>query len=153
MNVHPRSLLVVALLVLVSGCSKKANENEIVPFEGDWTVRELTEHGRPADAEAIKRLVVSVKGGQFQKSEVSDGTASTKIGGADIATLRVDTSKDPAEMELVRLQGADQGKTQLGIFVLSDTQLKICLADLGEERPTGLVASGKTTLMVLERKK
>ena len=59
-----------------------------------------------------------------------------------------------SEIDFIHLKGADQGKSELGIFAFEGNHLKLCTADLGNARPTEFIGKEKSSwsLLVLERK-
>src|SRR5262245_59748645 len=99
MSVHRHSWPVLVLLVCALGCSRKPAVDDTLRFEGEWQVLELTEKGKRANDQALKRLNVIVKDGQFQKVEVNDGAETTKVGAVDLWAVRVDNLKNPTQLD------------------------------------------------------
>ncbi len=148
--------LLVFVLVVCTGCTSKPPDDGLGPFEGDWTVLELNERGKPADEESLKRLQVAFKNGHFQQTENfprNNNAKRVRVRIPEDSAVTVDPSKNPPEITFVSLMGPDIGKTRLGIYHLEDSKLTICRANTGEPRPTEFLATPTSILMVLERKK
>ncbi len=88
--------------------------------------------GKKAPAEALE-------GGRwsFSGEEVRFADRGEVLGGK--ASVKLDPSKSPKQLDLVGLEGASKGKTSLGIYEPERDRLVICLCDPnsgGKGRPT-----------------
>src|SRR5579863_553869 len=64
----------------------------------------LSENGKTADPEAVKKMAVSFTNDKYLKSETSSREGAATIGGVQNMVFRV-TSQEPGEMEFVYVQG------------------------------------------------
>ncbi len=57
------------------------------------------------------------------------------------AKFTVDRSKTPMAIDYYNTEGGNAGKTQLGIYELNGTTLRLCLAAPGQERPADFTSA------------
>ena len=143
------TLLSVVVFFPLAGCSKKAADDGTKPFQGTWDV--VAEGGKKAEQQFyFEKDTVHV---QIVKNE--SGKTSAAVGGSSVviprSAFRVDTSKTPAQIDFVPIEGENQGKTRDGIFEMNDKNLKICIADYEEPRPAAFTAKEKVTILNLQR--
>jgi RNA polymerase sigma-70 factor (ECF subfamily) len=111
-----------------------AAARELKALQGDWKVVGLAEDGRkPATAEEMKGMRWTFKGSRLYGCDPR--TKST-----DMGEVRLDPGKNPKHIDLVGTEGANKGKTLLGIYKREQGRLIICLRDPGKERPTEFTA-------------
>jgi len=126
----------------VAAPAPKEKETELDKFQGSWTAVKATIGGMEAPAETLKTLNMTIKGDQA----VPAGDPK------DVATLKIDAGKKPAEIDFVDMNK----KVDRGIyrFVDSDT-LEICAEIDGGERPKEFASpkESKRVLIVLKRGK
>lgn len=132
------------LLVGLCGCARRAQDESFKAFQGTWDVVSLDKGGTKFEAARLKPTVVFEKD-RFQM-RVGDGILEDFV-------IRVDASKTSGEIEFVYLTGADQGRSELGIFELEEKTLKLCKAEVGKSRPAELAAKKgmSWTFIVLRR--
>jgi uncharacterized protein (TIGR03067 family) len=105
----------------------------------------MTQFGTPAPAAALKGFRLSISGNTLT---LSGGGLNQR------ASFTLDPTKTPKHMDSVDLDGANKGKKQLGIYELTDRQLKICMGiEGGTTRPKSFTstAADKQSLIVLQR--
>jgi len=117
-------------------------------YEGTWQVVSLEVDGNKNDEEDAKKSTV--------KNE-ANGKWTIEAEGEVLArgTSVIDPARKPKTVDLTVTEGADKGKTALGIYEFSDDTRKVCVAMLGKERPTEFAAPAGSgyILAVLKRVK
>jgi uncharacterized protein (TIGR03067 family) len=106
---------------------KSAPSGSATELEGEWQMLTAIMNGQPLEP----------KFAAFGK-RITKGNETTVYTGPQIlmkVTFTLDKSKSPNSIDYVIVQGLNAGKTQLGIFELSDVNLKICFAAPGQPRP------------------
>jgi uncharacterized protein (TIGR03067 family) len=111
-----------------------AGDGSPTELEGEWAMASGVFNGQPLDPSMVK----------FCK-RVTRGNVTTVLAGPVPAgrgpqtmlqvQFTLDRSKNPNHIDYVNLQGANKGKSQLGIFELSGASLKMCVAPPGQPRP------------------
>lgn len=150
MKLKPRTCLFLFLSLSILGCGKKVQDDGTKPFQGTWT---FFSNGKKTEKQATFEKdivqVVAVRpvgvGGSVSLQQSSDST------GLERSTFRVDASQTPPRIDFVVMDGSKQGQTREGIFELTETSLKICVADYGAPRPTAFVAPERGALWMLQR--
>jgi uncharacterized protein (TIGR03067 family) len=149
-----RSLAAVVLGVVVAAAvaaprakDKADDKNDLKKFTGEWTVTAY-QYGRGD-------LVAQPN---FQPATWSfDGDAYTLRLGQYVeqGTVKLDQTKKVPTIDMSITAGADQGKSQLGIYKLDGDTLTFCLARAGmEDRPVNFTIDGTPNLLItLKRKK
>jgi uncharacterized protein (TIGR03067 family) len=105
-----------------------AEDGPPTELEGEWPLVSGVFNGQPLDPSMVK----------FCK-RVTRGNVTTVLAGPQTmlkVQFTLDRSKNPNRIDYVNLQGANKGKSQLGIFELSGPSLKMCVAPPGQPRPT-----------------
>ncbi|HLW68652.1 MAG TPA: TIGR03067 domain-containing protein [Gemmataceae bacterium] len=143
---------VVFILAFVSFVHSDDSKDDLKQMQGYWNVVALEADGRKAPDDAVKGMHVRIKGTEFEG--IDPGEAS-----GDKATIKLDSSKSPKQIDLVALTGKDKGKTIEGIYKLEKDRLMICMrgpeaAEKGrpKEFSSGDAGSG-LGIMTLERVK
>jgi len=117
-------------------------------IQGTWRVVSLEINGNRASDDDAKKITI-VNG--------ADGTWTARSDGQDIlkGTSNVDPTKDPRQVELIPDDGENKGKQYLGIYELSETTRKLCVAPPDRGRPTTFASlpGSDVILVVLEREK
>ncbi len=143
------------LLFCLLGCAGSPTVDHFKGLQGDWELVSFHKHGRIVGADAIKQLTVSIRQDRFQMLEKKPGTnpQEFEISIAEEFVLQLDSSKSPAEMQLVFPTGEKQGQLRRAIYVLEGNELKICAAEIGKATPTEFIANEKAawSLYVLNR--
>jgi uncharacterized protein (TIGR03067 family) len=150
-----RSLVRLVLLVLLvpllasAGCATKAAkpEESVADLQGEWDFNDPRQGDKPCTAVFEKDTY------HAHQQTTEGGHASIEAARGENALFRVDRTQSPANIDFIYLEGANQGKTRAGIFVLEGDTLQICVGEIGGDRPTGLAATDAFTLLVLKRKK
>ena len=95
-------------------------------LQGTWDITSLNGEALPAGAGALR---VTFAGDTYQQAERGEVT--------ERGTIKVDGSKKPMTIDFTIIEGADAGKTQLGIIEVSGDTIRACLDHPGAgRRPT-----------------
>jgi uncharacterized protein (TIGR03067 family) len=139
-----------ALLIAVAGCGISSSEDPARKLEGEWAIVELNENNKPVAIPRDTKFTVNIKDQRWYRGQEGGAMAATNEGAS---AVRVNMSREPAHIDVVRIDGPNVGKAQLGVFAFEGDRLKISLGELGGARAEYLQPGNKTALMVLERKK
>lgn len=117
-----------------------ASNAATVPAElqGRWKMMSLAQGGNfdsPEDVSAAD-IVFEIKGSDYTVS--AGGQVQEK------GTLVVDSSKKPAQLDQKIAEGADAGKTHLGLYRIVDGRLENCQAAFDEPRPASFEQPGES---------
>jgi len=128
MKVKMLAALVVGLLYL----SVRAEENDAVnkeleKFTGTWKAISSERDGKQLPEDEVNKVQLIVKGKKYQLK-----TGDQVIEG----THKLDPTKQPKQIDAVRSEGPDAGKTLHGIYELNDEMFRVCFAPPGKDRPT-----------------
>jgi uncharacterized protein (TIGR03067 family) len=162
--------MTVAVLALALGCSKKGStesggssssspppQGTSSSIEGTYTLVKM--EGGGVDLLAFETKVKG-KGKEEDRTVkvTGDKIIMMKNGKEDPATYKLDTSKNPKEIDLVD-SNAKAGKEEkmYGIYKVEGDNLSICVSDKAETRPKDFKTSkddkGMAMLLVLQKKK
>lgn len=150
------SLCLPALGICLAGCAVKPQNagaeilDRLKPLAGKWGVEELNRAGQSGDPEGLRASWVTVAGDTLKFVEVGRN-GSTNL---DEFVLQVDPTKNSNELDFVYKTGVHTGQTRRGIYSLESDLLKLCLAEIGAERPTDFAGKQDPPwlLIVLRRK-
>jgi uncharacterized protein (TIGR03067 family) len=138
----------VLISSLAAGCSPKpAPVDHTKAFQGTWQTVGTNRNGN--------KVVAVFEKDQFQINEIQDTAAVQTIslsGGTEKGQFQLNAAATPPQIDLVYLDGDNQGKSRPGIYAVENDQIKMCLAAVGEARPTEFAEKENVSLMVFERK-
>jgi len=114
---------------------EKANqpEPEVGPvgpateLEGEWSMLSAVFDGAPMEQSMVKWC-----------RRITRGNITKVLAGPQVflnASFSVDDKQNPPRIDYLNLSDPNKGKSQAGIFELSDGQLSICMAAPGRPRP------------------
>ena len=106
-------------------------------LEGDWRPVSSLVDGRPT---RVSVTMLTIRG---------DVATFVFKDESYTAMLKTDATKTPRNMNFTPDKGPQKGKTNLGIYEIKEDVLSICLADLGEDRPTELSTKEGTQWMLM----
>jgi uncharacterized protein (TIGR03067 family) len=148
---------VLAIVSLFAGLRSqaqdgKANEEtvakELQAFKGTWRLSAKEEDGKKFGEEEIKDIIGTGDGlGKF----------SVRRGNQVIgeATVKLDPTKQPKRIDVSFTEGRHKGQTVLGIYEIDSDAFRVCIAQVGDERPAAFSAKTRSghTLVVYKREK
>jgi uncharacterized protein (TIGR03067 family) len=126
--------LTLALCLLVTGgiaAQDAAATKALAPFQGTWVL------SGPNGEEMIPggELALIITGDKYAQSV--NGEINER------GSMKIDFAKKPMTLDLIITEGADAGKTQLGLIeIKGDTMMGVLNAPADTNRPTALSAEG-----------
>lgn len=129
----------VSLLLMVSFLAgaddSTPDEAERAKLAGTWKLASAEEAGQVIPPDRLKDQTLTLESTRYM---VKLGEKVEEEG-----TFSVDPTASPRSIDLKIRKGADEGKTQPGIYLLDGDTLKIALARPGaQDRPTAFATSG-----------
>ena len=125
----------------------KELKSDLSKLEGDWVFVSWEHAGVKLVEQARESAKWSVKGDKY-KFEIQ--------GIGEEGTLKLDSSKKPATIDLAITEGNDKGKSQLGIYKIEKDTITFCFARPdARERPTEFSTNAENNqiLVTLKRAK
>jgi uncharacterized protein (TIGR03067 family) len=150
MRLIPALALTVGLLAL--GTATAADDNPekkaLKELQGTYLLIGLEGKSVKLTEEDLKKVPDADR-----KMVIKDDKATSFTGGKeDAATIKLDPSKKPAQIDLTTTKG---GKTEVnyGIYKLENGVLTICAIEKGEakDRPKEFKANGNAMLLILKK--
>jgi uncharacterized protein (TIGR03067 family) len=128
-----RLILLIPAAFLLIGADTKDDQikKEMKKLEGTWIMESGEKDGAKIAEEHVKKSKITWKGKEVvvETPHQSKEAIKSTIGGWD-------PSKTPAEMDWVRTNGPDSGKTMLAIYeIIDNDHYRVCFAPAGKERP------------------
>jgi uncharacterized protein (TIGR03067 family) len=98
-------------------------------YAGTWQISSLEVNGNKVSEEDAKKITVINK---------EDGTWTLEVEGKVVGrgTSKIDPTKKPKTIDLTETEGNQKGQTALGIYEVEKDCRKVCVAELGKDRPT-----------------
>jgi len=119
-------LIMLSFLVLGSPQNDRTSD-DIGKLQGTWNFVSLEVEGANLPEAMLSGSKVIIKGDNF--TSISAGVTYE-------GKIKIDLSKTPKTLDLIFTDGPDKGRTSLGIYDITDDDLKICLSLAGSTRPT-----------------
>jgi uncharacterized protein (TIGR03067 family) len=131
---------------LLSAAQKEgADKTELEKFQGKWVQVSTTIDGKSLEEDEIKNRSVVFKGEKLTLlyKDKERGTAS----------LKIDPSKSPAQIDTTAEDGPRQGGTSKGIYKFDGDTLTICFVLDSKDRPTEFASKpGSGTLLIVHKR-
>jgi uncharacterized protein (TIGR03067 family) len=135
MNRFAMSGLSVALF-LSAACAVEAPQ-----LAGTWSAVAVTREGKPESAELVKSVSLTITKGELTFS-IKDKKFPAKI--------KTDDKAKPAAIDISPTEGADSGRTFLGIWKIEKGELLIAFRERGD-RPTDFKGEDGAILFRLKK--
>ena len=122
-------ILAMSLMFVLAGqASSDDVKKELDKIQGNWAVTMFNGQSIPSDAQAF----LVFKGDKYE--QWTNGAADER------GTIKIDPAAKPKSIDLIITEGNDAGKTQPGVYELTDAEtLSIGLAIPGNTvRPTAI---------------
>jgi uncharacterized protein (TIGR03067 family) len=121
--------------------------DDLQDFQGTWRAVWLAQDGRKRSAAEARRTNLTVAGKRYT-FRLGDAVWSGTI-------AKADRWGNCGAVDFIAEGQATAGKTCLGIYVLGDGELSVCVAPPGRERPTSFAPrpGGGHSLYLLSRSK
>jgi uncharacterized protein (TIGR03067 family) len=117
--------LLLAAVVLFTGLAFADDKKEPRKLDGTWVVEKAELNGEEA-AKVFKSLVLTIEGEKY----------TVEFGGmTDKGTLKLDTKKDPAEMDITSTEGPNKGTTIPCLFKWDGDNLVVVYGLDAKTRP------------------
>jgi uncharacterized protein (TIGR03067 family) len=140
------SIFVLTAIVWGAGSSVPGAEDvKTKPWEGVWTAISVENNGERLPAEKAKNLRLTLTADRY-KTQMGDQILFD-------SNYTVDTTKNPAHIDIVGTEGEFKGKVALGLIKVDGDMLTMCYVMPGGERPGGLTSppGSRVTLLVMQR--
>jgi uncharacterized protein (TIGR03067 family) len=144
-------LLLLGVLVLAKDENKEKAHDDKQKIQGLWLPVSVEQNGKQLPEQKVKEVKhLEVKGDHFVM--VLDNGEQKDEG--PTFTFRLDPARKPKAIDLKAAKGPGKGKTTLGIYSLESGELRLCMAQVEEARPTAFSTKEKsrTVLMIFKRK-
>jgi uncharacterized protein (TIGR03067 family) len=146
MNRLIASVVSVGVLALVAA---RGGDAKVGPkIDGNWLMTSVIDKGNKVpDADVAKFMAVAV---------FKDGKYSVSVGGKvqESGTYKVDTSKDPALLDMYPGDGKDKGKIEFALFKIEGDVLTIAVAEAGAKfRPKSFEPTKEIEVQTYKRTK
>jgi len=102
--------------------------DDLQDFQGIWQAVWLAEKGRKMTAEEVKKTRLTISGDKYTFHLVNYTFHGT--------IARIDRTRNYGAIDFVAQGLKSAGKTCLGIYLLEDDELTVCVAPPDRERPT-----------------
>src|SRR6266481_2685758 len=147
MNCAYFSYASAAILALaLSAVSYGAEPQKLESMEGAWVCSSATINGKQMPETTVKLLRLTLTKDRY-KTEKGDEVLFD-------SAYKLDTAKDPKQINIVGTEGELKGKEAQGIYSLDGDTLKICYTMPGKSRPTAFEsAAGSAAQCVVWKRK
>jgi uncharacterized protein (TIGR03067 family) len=137
----------IVLVLMFAAQSQGPANTERARHQGIWAVTSSIRDGEPASAEVVASIRRVVEGDHVVWKRDGKNFAGTRF--------EIDPTKTPRTIDLLPDGGPNRDKRVLGIYKLDGEDLTICIADVGQPRPSGFEAKpgSKQTLQTFKRVK
>jgi uncharacterized protein (TIGR03067 family) len=132
------ALAALGCLLLTPDALARAADGDLQPLQGKWIVESFDYNGNPVD----------VMHGAVREFKEEKYTLSPKVGDAINGIVKLDSTKNPKEIDL-----EINGRTLKGIYALDGDSLRMSYTLNGDERPTELVSKPDSGIVLVVHKR
>jgi uncharacterized protein (TIGR03067 family) len=132
------TLATVGCLLLIHDPVAHAADADLQPLQGKWVVESFDYNGNP----------VEVMKGAVREFKEEKYTLAPKVGDAINGMVKLDSTKNPKEIDL-----EINGRTLKGIYVLDGDLLRMSYTLNGDERPAELVSKPDSGVVLVVHKR
>jgi uncharacterized protein (TIGR03067 family) len=113
-----------------------ASPDDVIKIQGSWSRTSSAIGDAPLPSEFLKPLTYKFNDGRYEKT--------VNGGEPEKGTYSMDPSTNPGNLTMTATDGADAGRTILGIYELNGDTLRICVDPPGTNRPASFQSSSTT---------
>ena len=128
----------VVVAAVACAADSESVKKDMAKLQGQWVLVSGSANGQPIPEEIRDQLKRVYKGDELTVTMGDEIFFKAKV--------TIDPSKKPKTIDYEMKEGANAGKTQLGIYEFEADKFKSCFAAPGVERPTEFKAGEKLTL-------
>ena len=132
------ALAAIGCLLLTHDAVAHAADADLQPLQGKWIVDSFAYNGNPVD----------VMQGAVREFKEDKYTLAPKVGDAINGVAKLDSTKNPKEIDL-----EVNGRTLKGIYALDGDSLRMSYTLNGDERPTELVSKPDSGIVLVVHKR
>ena len=123
-----------------------AAKKDLERLQGTWIMHALEVNGIDVPADKLQSALLTVKGDRYEV-KVKDRTTN-------VFELRLDPAKDPKEMDMTALEGANKDKVHKAIYKIENGLFVFCRGlNPEQERPKEFATWPDTNIFVVKWKK
>ena len=138
-------LLGLTLLLGAAEPRKDDSTNDLEPLQGGWTMVLVFRNGQEASPDLAKSGELVIEDQEYRAKLGSDSMT---------ATIKVDSSKTPKQIDLTLSTGENKGQTVKGIYKITGDDLTICRGLTAKAaRPTEFAAPVDSGLLLVTWKR
>ena len=133
-------------LALAQPTNEEKAKKDLEKMQGTWTMQALEINGKDVPLQQLQDTVLIVKADEYR----------TKIKDKELFGFRIklDPSKDPKEIDMIKKEPDGSEKTYKGIYVFENDVFKMCRAATSEQnRPNQFATWPDTGFFVVTWKK
>lgn len=102
-------------------------------FQGEWKLVAGEADGKALTEKQLKEGKLVIKGDGYTATLAGHGTVT--------GTQKLDATKQPKTIDIVDADGANKGKTSLGIYEIKGDEFRVAFASPGKARPEKFATS------------
>lgn len=139
------SMFLILLLAYAAAHSQDKDDavrKDLTRLQGNWKLISGELAGQALPAGILSGFSLSIRDNQYEFRNSQE---------TEKATMLLDPSKKPANIDFTVTDGSYKGQKQLGIYELSDNKVKFCLAQPDEKkRPEAFKTTAENQYMIFE---